>query len=85
MSAKILQALSDENPELKKQIGCMTGIFQLFDRNHIISSKRIHAHKRLPPGMFLSGFSVSLFIFSALICLRVFQFIELWELLFTNY
>ncbi|XXG63423.1 hypothetical protein AAC387_Pa05g1620 [Persea americana] len=52
MSGKLLQALTDENPDLKKQIGCMAGIFQLFDRHHILSGKSInsHAHKRLPPG-----------------------------------
>eukprot|EP00268_Persea_americana_P022954 TRINITY_DN22703_c0_g1_i3.p1 TRINITY_DN22703_c0_g1~~TRINITY_DN22703_c0_g1_i3.p1 ORF type:complete len:1134 (-),score=284.86 TRINITY_DN22703_c0_g1_i3:180-3581(-) len=52
MSAKLLQALTDENPDLQKQIGCMTGIFQLFDRHHILSAKRINGHtpKRLFPG-----------------------------------
>ncbi|KAK8673622.1 hypothetical protein V6N13_111945 [Hibiscus sabdariffa] len=44
MSAKFVYSLSDENPDLQKQIGCMNGLFQLFDR-------RIHSpyHKRLPP------------------------------------
>ncbi|GMI68488.1 LONGIFOLIA1, TON1 Recruiting Motif 2 [Hibiscus trionum] len=43
MSAKFVYSLSDENPDLQKQIGCMNGLFQLFDR-------RIHSpnHKRLP-------------------------------------
>ncbi|XP_010258024.1 PREDICTED: protein LONGIFOLIA 2-like [Nelumbo nucifera] len=52
MSAKILHALTDDNPDLQKQIGCMTGIFQLFDRHHILTGRRItsHSHKRLPPG-----------------------------------
>ncbi|KAL4377012.1 hypothetical protein GQ457_02G010910 [Hibiscus cannabinus] len=44
MSAKFVYSLSDENPDLQKQIGCMNGLFQLFDR-------RFHSpnHKRLPP------------------------------------
>ncbi|KAL1820601.1 hypothetical protein ACET3Z_015470 [Daucus carota] len=51
MAAKILQSLSEENPELSKQIGCMTGIFQLFDRQHLATGRRITGHpRRLPPG-----------------------------------
>lgn len=34
MSAKLLYNLSDENPNLNKQIGCMNGIFQVFYRQH---------------------------------------------------
>lgn len=53
MAAKLLHSLTDDNPDLQKQIGCMTGIFQLFDRQNIIAGRRIvgHSHKRLPPGM----------------------------------
>ncbi|OVA00817.1 protein of unknown function DUF4378 [Macleaya cordata] len=52
MSAKLLHALTEENPDLQKQIGCMTGIFQLFDRHHILTPRRItgQTHKRLPQG-----------------------------------
>ncbi|XP_068464566.1 protein LONGIFOLIA 2-like isoform X2 [Phaseolus vulgaris] len=49
MAAKFLHSLADDSLDLKKQIGCMTGIFHLFDRHHIISSPRI-TQKRLPPG-----------------------------------
>ncbi|BAT79806.1 hypothetical protein LR48_Vigan04g032400 [Vigna angularis] len=49
MAAKLLQSLADENPDLQKQIGCMTGIFQLFDRHHALTARRI-AQKRLPSG-----------------------------------
>lgn len=49
MAAKLLHSLADENPDLQKQIGCMTGIFQLFDRHHVLTARRI-THKRLPPG-----------------------------------
>lgn len=45
MSAKFLQAFTDENRELQKQIGCMTGIFQIFDRQNLITAgRRIHSH-----------------------------------------
>ncbi|KAL2340665.1 hypothetical protein Fmac_008605 [Flemingia macrophylla] len=49
MAAKLLHSLADDNPDLQKQIGCMTGIFQLFDRNHIITARRI-SQKKLPSG-----------------------------------
>ncbi|KAI3970789.1 hypothetical protein MKX01_024436 [Papaver californicum] len=52
MSAKLLHALSEENPDLQKQIGCMTGIFQIFDRHSILTPRRITAqsHKKTPQG-----------------------------------
>ncbi|GER45293.1 protein LONGIFOLIA 2 [Striga asiatica] len=34
MSAKTMSSLRDENRDLRKQIGCMNGILQLFDRHH---------------------------------------------------
>ncbi|KAF8399608.1 hypothetical protein HHK36_015477 [Tetracentron sinense] len=61
MSAKLLHSLTDEHPDLQKQIGCMSGILHLFDRNHILAGKRINgqSHKRLPPGESLTGASFS--------------------------
>ncbi|XP_027921193.1 protein LONGIFOLIA 2-like [Vigna unguiculata] len=56
MAAKFLHSLADDNPDLKKQIGCMTGIFQLFDRHHIISSPHI-TRKRLHPGNSLFNYA----------------------------
>lgn len=50
MAAKLLHSLADDNPDLQRQIGCMTGIFQLFDRPNIHHGRRI-SHKRLPPGI----------------------------------
>ncbi|ONK76379.1 uncharacterized protein A4U43_C03F27070 [Asparagus officinalis] len=52
MSAKLLMGLSEENPELERQIGCMTGIFQVFDRHHRITGRRFSGqnHKRLTSG-----------------------------------
>ncbi|KAG6584402.1 Protein LONGIFOLIA 1, partial [Cucurbita argyrosperma subsp. sororia] len=49
MAAKLLHSLADENPDLQKQLGCMTGILQLFDRQHILDGRHMK-HKRLPPG-----------------------------------
>lgn len=49
MAAKLLHSLADDNPDLQKQIGCMTGIFQLFDRQHVLTGRRL-SHRRLPPG-----------------------------------
>ncbi|RDX97341.1 Protein LONGIFOLIA 1, partial [Mucuna pruriens] len=49
MAARLLHSLADDNPDLQKQIGCMTGIFQLFDHHHVIPAHR-NSHKRLPPG-----------------------------------
>lgn len=51
MSAKLIYSLTDENPDLQKQIGCMNGFFQLFDRNRYLAGGRVnsHGHKRLPP------------------------------------
>lgn len=53
MAAKLLHSLTDENLDLQKQIGCMNGIFQLFDRPHILTGSRRmvgHSPKRPPPG-----------------------------------
>lgn len=54
MAAKLLHSLTEDNPDLQKQIGCMTGIFQMFDRQHMITGSRGsivgHTTKRLPAG-----------------------------------
>uniref|UniRef100_A0A7N0V167 DUF4378 domain-containing protein n=2 Tax=Kalanchoe fedtschenkoi TaxID=63787 RepID=A0A7N0V167_KALFE len=60
MAAKLLHSLTDDNPDLQKQIGCMTGIFQMFDRHHmIVSGRRIsdQSHRRTLPrhSQFSSG------------------------------
>ncbi|WCJ35829.1 Protein LONGIFOLIA 1 [Euphorbia peplus] len=49
MAAKLLHSLADDNPDLQKQIGCMNGIFQLFDRQNALTGRRL-SHRRLPPG-----------------------------------
>ncbi|KAL6973471.1 hypothetical protein U1Q18_027656 [Sarracenia purpurea var. burkii] len=54
MAAKLLHSLTDDHPDLQKQIGCMTGIFQLFDHQQILTSRRItgHSPNKLPSGSF---------------------------------
>ncbi|KAL0311717.1 UNVERIFIED_CONTAM: protein LONGIFOLIA 1 [Sesamum calycinum] len=53
MSAKTMPSLADENRDLRKQIGCMHGIFQLFDRQHFLTGRRVssHSHKKLLQGV----------------------------------
>ncbi|CAN0871149.1 Protein LONGIFOLIA 2 [Linum grandiflorum] len=50
MAAKLLHSLADDNPDLQKQIGCMTGIFQIFDRQQMVTGRRLNQKKLLPPG-----------------------------------
>ncbi|KAJ8485803.1 hypothetical protein OPV22_018288 [Ensete ventricosum] len=52
MRAKLLDMFMDENLDLQKQIGCITGIFQMFDRHHLLTGKRLnnHNHRKLPSG-----------------------------------
>ncbi|CAJ1833777.1 unnamed protein product [Sphenostylis stenocarpa] len=51
-----LKSLKDENPDLQKQIGCITGFFQLFDRHHFLAGQRsgIYLQHRPPSGKWLS-------------------------------
>ncbi|XP_011007772.1 PREDICTED: protein LONGIFOLIA 1-like [Populus euphratica] len=60
MAAKLLHSLADDNPDLQKQIGCMTGVFQIFDRHQVLTGRRLN-QKRLPPGdsHFKSGSSAN--------------------------
>lgn len=41
MSAQLIYSKADENSAVQKQIGCINGIFQLFDRHNFLSSRRI--------------------------------------------
>lgn len=47
MSPKLVYAMSDENEELKKQIGCMNGLLQFFDPHHFINNPRVSPGKIL--------------------------------------
>ncbi|KAM7501391.1 hypothetical protein LguiB_000295 [Lonicera macranthoides] len=44
------RTMQDQNLEkhMEKQMGCMTGFFQLFDRNQLLTGKRLYTTKRLP-------------------------------------
>jgi len=58
MSAKFVHTISDDpdlEKQLQKQIGCMTGILQLFERPSIITGKRLYGTKNLPAGLFLQN------------------------------
>lgn len=50
-AARMPGAFSDDMPELNRQMGCMAGIFQIFDRQRLITGRRggRQAQKRLPP------------------------------------
>lgn len=52
MSAKFLHTFADEDPEMKRQIGCMTGIFQIFDRQRLLTGRRLsgHSHQGVSSG-----------------------------------
>lgn len=41
----------DQNLEkhIHKQMGCMAGFLQIFDRNQLLTAKRIYSPKRLTP------------------------------------
>ncbi|KAJ8567138.1 hypothetical protein K7X08_019346 [Anisodus acutangulus] len=48
MSARMLSSITEDQKDLQKKIGCMNGLFQLFDRHHFLIGK--HHHKRLLTG-----------------------------------
>ncbi|MCD7458936.1 hypothetical protein HAX54_039659 [Datura stramonium] len=52
MSARMLSSITEDQKDLQKKIGCMNGLFQLFDRHHFLIGKHLHGqnHKRLLTG-----------------------------------
>nr|XP_043631386.1 protein LONGIFOLIA 2-like [Erigeron canadensis] len=53
MSTKeVVLTLKDDKQELQKQLGCMSGLFQIFDRRYLLGQRRRHGQnqKRLLPG-----------------------------------
>ena len=77
MSAKFMFSISDENPDLQKQIGCMSGFFQLFDRHRYLAGGRVnsHAQKRLPPpGMCVYIHTYIYIYIYAYVCVCVFMY-----------
>lgn len=43
--------VQDQNldKQIERQMGCMAGFFQIFDRHQILTGKRLYSTKRLPP------------------------------------
>ncbi|KAK1310396.1 hypothetical protein QJS10_CPA08g00255 [Acorus calamus] len=55
MTPAVLRVVSDE-PHLERQMGCMTGFFQIFDRHQSFPvNKRIYGPKRLPTSTAVSS------------------------------
>ncbi|CAN4079473.1 unnamed protein product [Withania somnifera] len=52
MSARMLSSITEDNKDLHKKIGCMNGLFQLFDRHNFLIGKHLQGqnHKRLLTG-----------------------------------
>ncbi|CAA7387891.1 unnamed protein product [Spirodela intermedia] len=51
MPGNLLNAFADENPDLQRQLGCVAGIFQAFNRHRFLTSRRLtglHHHRRPP-------------------------------------
>ncbi|XP_014516299.1 protein LONGIFOLIA 1 isoform X1 [Vigna radiata var. radiata] len=46
MSKKVFTSMKDENPELQKQIGCISGFFQLFDRHRFLTGQQGSSHNQ---------------------------------------
>ncbi|KAJ1382323.1 DUF3741-associated sequence motif [Sesbania bispinosa] len=46
MSKKVLKSMKDENSDLQKQMGCISGFFQLFDRHRFLTGQRSSSHTR---------------------------------------
>lgn len=57
--------MQDQNLEkqIEKQMGCMAGFLNIFDRHQILAGKRLYTAKRLPPSV-IFWLSLSPFIFS---------------------
>ncbi|KAL5148922.1 Protein LONGIFOLIA 1 [Glycine soja] len=49
MSKKVLTSMKDENPDLQKQIGCISGFFQLFDRHSFLTGQSNSSHNQNIP------------------------------------
>ena len=41
--------MKDENPDLQKQIGCISGFFQLFDRHSFLTGQSNSSHNQNIP------------------------------------
>ncbi|GJV47333.1 longifolia 1-like protein [Tanacetum coccineum] len=50
MATKVVYTLREDKQGLQKQLGCMNGVFQLFDRRYLLGLHRSRSHKRLTAG-----------------------------------
>lgn len=61
----------EKQMQIGKQMGCMAGFLQIFDRHQILTGKRLYATKRLPLStVSLSYLSFSIFHFLCWPCKR---------------
>ncbi|MFS8017138.1 putative protein LONGIFOLIA [Helianthus anomalus] len=47
MSTEVMYTLEKDKQDIQKQLGCMNGIFQLFDRRYLLGQRRNHHQKPL--------------------------------------
>ncbi|KAF5763740.1 putative protein LONGIFOLIA 1/2 [Helianthus annuus] len=47
MSTEVMYTLEKDKQDIQKQLGCMNGIFQLFDRRYLLGQRRNHHKKPL--------------------------------------
>jgi hypothetical protein len=68
MSKKAMTSMKDENQELQKQIGCISGFFQLFDRHRFLTSHNNSSNSHNIPnqGNLYYKILISLFYFCAM-------------------
>lgn len=55
------KVVQDQN--LERQMGCMAGFLQLFDRHQILTGKRLYSTKRLPPTKVTFYYNAAKFFF----------------------
>ncbi|EEF41384.1 hypothetical protein RCOM_0991200 [Ricinus communis] len=51
MGTGMVQEQQNLEKQIEKQMGCMAGFLQIFDRHQILTGKRLYATKRLPPNV----------------------------------
>jgi hypothetical protein len=65
MTTGIMQDQNNLEKHIEKQMGCMAGFLQIFDRHQILTAKRLYSTKRLPPSTVSFSFSVFYFMFGS--------------------
>ena len=59
-----MQEQNNLEKHIEKQMGCMSGFLQIFDRHQILTGKRLCSAKRLPPATVNFLFLFPLFLYS---------------------